>query len=99
MRKIRTSAFTLLCILTLAASSTGLASPRGRGQATCCKMKHCCYQNMRCCKKANHACCAGKHVADGCCCKKDSCPMPKTNAQFQPGQAKQIAVTYDFVVQ
>jgi len=73
MRRVKTLALTLLCVSTLAASSTAMARPK---LASCCRMKHCCYQDMRCCKKANHACCSGKHVKDGCCCKTDSCPMP-----------------------
>jgi hypothetical protein len=73
MLKIKTFAITLLIALTLAGSSTAMAR---KGRASCCKMKHCCYQSMACCKKGDHACCTGKHVKDGCCCKKGSCPMP-----------------------
>ena len=89
MRKVSAFAITLVCALTIVASSTtSMASPRKRGYTSCCKMKHCCYKNKRCCKKANHACCTGKHTnGKGCCCKKGSCPMPhesmgKTNDQW-----------------
>jgi len=77
MRKTKALAITLLCLATLIASSS--AAPRKRGTPSCCRMSRCCYSDMRCCKKANHACCTGKHTKGGeCCCKKDSCPMPKT---------------------
>jgi hypothetical protein len=74
MNKVKTLAITLLVGLTLATSSTAMARPR---RASCCRMQHCCYQNMVCCKKSDHACCNGKHVKEGCCCKKGSCPMPQ----------------------
>jgi hypothetical protein len=82
MRKVKTLAITLLCAVTLAASSTAMGAPRKRGYAPCCKMKHCCYKDRRCCKKANHACCTGKHTnGQGCCCKKGMCPMPEQTGQ------------------
>jgi hypothetical protein len=77
MRQVRVLSITLFCALTLVASSTTMAVPQKRGYASCCKIKHCCYGNKRCCKKANHACCTGKYTKGrGCCCKTGSCPMP-----------------------
>ena len=75
MRKVKTLSIMLFVVLTLATSSTAMAK-RGRGHASCCKMKHCCYESKACCRKSNHACCNGQHVKGGCCCKKGSCPMP-----------------------
>lgn len=75
MKQLKVFALTLACVVSLAASLT-TATVRKRGVPSCCNMKRCCYENKRCCKNANHACCTGKHHAEGCCCKKDSCPMP-----------------------
>jgi hypothetical protein len=47
-------------------------------------MKHCCYENKRCCKKADHACCTGHGKGASCCCKKGSCPMPRRRRQLSP---------------
>jgi hypothetical protein len=69
MKKVRVLVITLLCALTLVASSTTMASPQKRGYASCCKMKNRCYLNKRCC--------TDKHTNGlGCYCKKGSCPMP-----------------------
>ena len=84
MKKLKALALARFCVATLlaiqcvaATSPTTIGAPRKRSVASCCKMKHCCYENKGCCKKANHACCTGKHSSDSsCCCKKDSCPMP-----------------------
>jgi hypothetical protein len=84
MHKLKTLAITLLVTMTLAASSAEAAR---RGRASCCKMKHCCYQSMACCKKGDHACCTGKHVKGGCCCKKGSCPMPAQPPGTGQGEA------------
>jgi len=79
MKKAKAFAITLFCLLTLVGSSTAMGAPRKRGVPSCCRMRRCCYSDMRCCKKANHACCTGKHTKGSeCCCKKDSCPMPAT---------------------
>lgn len=83
MLKIKTFAIALLIALTLAGSSSTALARKGR--ASCCKMKHCCYQSMKCCKKGDHACCTGKHVKDSCCCKKGSCPMPQPPAGTTTG--------------
>jgi len=59
MKKAKAFAITLFCLATLIGSSTAMGAPRKRGTPSCCKMKRCCYSDMRCCKKANHACCTG----------------------------------------
>lgn len=79
MRLLRVLTIILVCMLPLVASSSSMARSKKRGYTSCCKMKHCCYGNKQCCKKGNHACCTGKHTGgQGCCCKKDSCPMPES---------------------
>lgn len=79
MRPLRVLTIILVCALPLVATSNSMARPKKRGYASCCKMKRCCYENKQCCKKGNHACCTGKHTGgQGCCCKKDSCPMPES---------------------
>jgi hypothetical protein len=75
MLKAKALTVTVLCSAILILSSPSIASSR---RARCCRMTHCCYQNMRCCRSGSHACCNGKHTEKGCCCKKGSCPMPKT---------------------
>ena len=88
MRQVRVLTISLLCALTLVASSATMASAQRRGYASCCKMKRCCYGNKRCCKKANHACCTGKHTnGRGCCCKKGSCPMPDESISMTTDKA------------
>ena len=79
MKTSKIFALCLFCVLAFSTSSTITLSKSAKGAtASCCKMKHCCYENKRCGKNADHACCTGKHDVAGCCCKKDACPMPKT---------------------
>ena len=75
MRKAKALAISLVFVAAMVTSSNVLAKPRS-GYAPCCRMKHCCYKNMKCCKKANHSCCTGHKAGGACCCKKGSCPMP-----------------------
>src|ERR1700682_1109089 len=64
MRKVKALAISLLFAATLTAMA------KGRRRPSCCKMAHCCYMNKSCCKKADHACCNGKHGKAACCCKR-----------------------------
>ena len=77
MRKAKALVVSVLFVLAMTTSSTVLAKPKA-GYARCCKMRHCCYGSMKCCKKANHSCCTGHKQGGECCCKKGSCPMPTT---------------------